>query len=205
MTRFLGGALGHYTVFPGLTDQRLLLFDSSGLRWIETAALASASDPPGDTPSSPTASHPLWMTGDARHFEASTVTDFAAMMDRVVARKTREHLATFLASYAHIEFGEPRSLIPEEIALVLTAFDIFLLEDSLASLFVPELDELCGRLSKHAGQEALFPTVEGCRMRNACFDALACLKTLEARVSNLLDQHAVRRERLCALTPANDP
>lgn len=32
----LGGALGHYTVISGFTEQRLLLFDSSGLRWIET-------------------------------------------------------------------------------------------------------------------------------------------------------------------------
>lgn len=30
----LGGALGHYTVICGYTEQRLLFFDSSGLRWI---------------------------------------------------------------------------------------------------------------------------------------------------------------------------
>ena len=31
-----GGALSHYTVVSGYTDQRMLLFDSSGLRWLLT-------------------------------------------------------------------------------------------------------------------------------------------------------------------------
>ncbi len=31
----LGGLLDHYTVLVGYTDKRLLLFDSSGLRWVE--------------------------------------------------------------------------------------------------------------------------------------------------------------------------
>lgn len=32
----LGGALNHFTVIAGFTDQWLLLFDRSSLRWIET-------------------------------------------------------------------------------------------------------------------------------------------------------------------------
>jgi hypothetical protein len=31
-----GGALAHYTVIAGFTEERLLLFDSSGLRWVAT-------------------------------------------------------------------------------------------------------------------------------------------------------------------------
>lgn len=31
----LGGTLDHYSVFCGYTDQRLILFDSDGLRWVQ--------------------------------------------------------------------------------------------------------------------------------------------------------------------------
>lgn len=41
MLVWLGGALNHFTVIAGFTDQRLLLFDSSGLRWIETDGVGS--------------------------------------------------------------------------------------------------------------------------------------------------------------------
>jgi hypothetical protein len=41
----LGGALEHYTVFTGYTQQRLTMFDSSGYRWIEQRSI-------GDGPNS---------------------------------------------------------------------------------------------------------------------------------------------------------
>lgn len=37
-----GGALSHYTVLAGYSEQRLTLFDSSGFRWIEERSIGSS-------------------------------------------------------------------------------------------------------------------------------------------------------------------
>jgi hypothetical protein len=129
------------------------------------------------------------------------MTDFAALLDRVIAREIRGHLTQFLTSYEHVEFGRARPLDVLEIALVLTALDSFLMEDSLTSLEVPDIRRLHLRLRQIAGHEGTFGADEACRARNACFDALACLKALEARLSSQLHKAAILR-RTCRSPPA---
>lgn len=133
------------------------------------------------------------------------MTDFAAMIDRVIERQTRGRLARFVASYEHVEFGRKRKLDAEEIALVLVIIDTFLCNDSVTTPAGSELNALCQRLGMHAAQEDVFPCPEGVGIRNACFDALNCVRTLEARVAGLVDQHAARRVRRWSRpVPAND-
>ncbi len=134
------------------------------------------------------------------------MTNFAALIDRAIARDTRTKLTAFLTIFEHLEFGRSRRLEPEEVALVLSAVDRFLVNDSFASLEVPELDRLSRRLASIAAQEDLASSDDETRVRNACFDALACIKALEAALSRRLHQRAIMSSRLAApRQPANDP
>ncbi len=122
--------------------------------------------------------------------------DFAALIDGVIARQTRSNLAEFLERYEHVEFGRKRKPGPEERAMILTAVDSFLIDKSFASLGMTEFANLQERLAVHAGQEALFSTEEGFRIRNACFEAMVCIKALEARLAREADENSILRERL---------
>lgn len=51
----LAGALDHYTVLAGHTDSRIILFDSSGLRWVTTSRIGLNEDPE--------ALHRIWPSG----------------------------------------------------------------------------------------------------------------------------------------------
>lgn len=80
--------------------------------------------------------------------------------------------------------------------MVLTAVDNFLIDDSFAALGMAEFRNLEERLATHAVQEDIFFTEEGFRIRNACFDAMVCIKALEGRLAREVDASAILRERL---------
>ncbi len=53
------------------------------------------------------------------------MTNFAALIDRAIARDTRTKLTAFLTIFEHVEFGRSRKLEPEEVALVLCGMIAF--------------------------------------------------------------------------------
>lgn len=144
------------------------------------------------------------MTGKSSPPPPPSVPDYAALIDRAITREMRSNLAAFLTRYEHVEFGRSRQLDVEEVALVLSAVDHFMLDDSFADLGMAEFRDLAHRLGRHAAQEDLFPAEEGVRIRNACFDALVCIKALEARLSRLHYRSAPELVRLCSGQIAND-
>jgi hypothetical protein len=133
--------------------------------------------------------------------------DFAALIDGAITSAIRRKLASFLATnFQHVEFGRARRLDAEEVMLVLSAVDHFLVNDSLTRLRAPDLDKLVERLAAIAAQEDALADENGTSIRNACFDALACIRALEAALSCRVHRAVVTSPRLvgpCA--PANDP
>lgn len=134
------------------------------------------------------------------------MSDFADLIDGVIARQTRSNLVGFLARYKHIEFGRERALDASEIAVILTVIDRFLLDDSFAALGFAEFKNLTGKLASIAGmndgQIALRPSL----VRNACFDAMTCIKALEARLSKDVDRQQIGQLRgPVRHVGANDP
>jgi hypothetical protein len=123
------------------------------------------------------------------------VPDFGALIDKRISRDTRSSLARFLTHYEHLEFGRVRNLDQEEIALVLSAMDQFLLSHGLTGLGLPELEALTKRLGDCAAQQN--PACDGdmVYLQNTCFDALACIKVLEARLSRASDREEIIRAR----------
>ena len=57
-----------------------------------------------------------------------------------------------------------------------------------------EFRDLEIRLSTLAAVEADYIGDDAVRIRNACFDAMACIKALEARLSKERDANAIMRE-----------
>jgi hypothetical protein len=117
--------------------------------------------------------------------------DFAALIERAIERELRSRLVAFLGTYKHVEFGVPRPLALDEAAMVLKCMDAFLVQDSLIDLGVAEIAGLRGRLSALA--RTIATEQRSREVANACFDALACIAALEARLCRALDRAEVRR------------
>ena len=133
-----------------------------------------------------------------------TITEFAALIERAIARNTRTKLVRFLDRFNHVEFGRARALTTSEKALVLTCVDAFLLDQSATDLGVTEFRNLRVRLSSLAHNEFGFTGSEAVKVRNTCFDALACITALEARLARALDRAEVRLQAQPPLSVAND-
>jgi hypothetical protein len=134
------------------------------------------------------------------------MTDFAALIERAIERDLRSRFITFLASYEHVEFGRARELTLGEAALVLACTDRFLLDTNVLDLGVAGIVDLRARLHSIA-QRPGTPAAAGTALANTCFDALACITALEARLCRLLDRVEVRvsQRRHCpSQCPAND-
>ena len=119
-------------------------------------------------------------------------TNFAQIIDGAIARHTRTRLAEFLSQFQYVEYGRTRALAAWEVALVLTCVDHFLLSDSITELGTTEFRQLRARLNTIAQHEAPIPDGMFTLIRNSCFDALACISALEARLCRTLDRAEVR-------------
>ena len=132
-------------------------------------------------------------------------TDFAGIIDTAIARHTRTRLAEFLSQFQYVECGHIRPLAAWEVALVLTCLDHFLLSDSITELGTTEFRTLRTRLNSISQHDAPIPNDMVTQIRNSCFDALACISALEARLCRTLDRAEVRRRiGLRSQFPAND-
>lgn len=132
------------------------------------------------------------------------MTDFAALIKRAVQRDLRGRLIEFLSRHRHLEFGRSRKLTIDEAAMILDCFDAFYIESSPLELGVAEISTLRHRLHQLTGrpESELSPDV----VANTCFDALACIAALEARLCSALDRAEVRLAGWSALpgVAAND-
>ena len=132
------------------------------------------------------------------------MTDFAALIEHAIERDLRSRFITFLANYEHVEFGRSRKLTLDEAALVLACTDRFLLDASALDLGVAEIADLRARLQSTAERPPL-PTATA--IANTCFDALACISALEARLCRVVDRLQIpmsRRSPRAAPCPGND-
>ena len=121
------------------------------------------------------------------------MTDFADLIDGVIERQTRSNLNHFLRRYEHIEFGRKRELDDNEITLVLTVIDRFLLDDSFADLGFTEFGDLTEKLSFIASMSDCEIGQRCDEVRRASFDAMASIKALEARLCRSVDQTQITR------------
>ena len=142
------------------------------------------------------------MTGDP--MEPHAPPDFANLIDKVIAREMRTNLSTFLQRYRVVEYGFSRVLNLEEIALILRVIDDFMLDDRALNVGFTEFDALHQRLALHANGGEGASAEEETAMRNACFDALACIKALEARLGAALSRIQIPRGAAPSSTVAND-
>ena len=111
----------------------------------------------------------------------------------------------FLDRFNHVEFGRTRALSTDEKALILTCVDVFGLEQNVTDLGVTEFHNLRRDLARLAEKETDFTDSEAVKVRNACFDALACISALEARLARALDRAEVRLQaQPVPLSIAND-
>lgn len=131
------------------------------------------------------------------------MTDFAALIEQAIERDLRGRFAAFLANYQHVEFGRVRALTLEEAALVLACTDRFLLVADVIDLGVAEIADLRSRL--HGITQRQTKLCEA-MLANTCFDALACITALEARLCRVLDRAEIRVSRQSSATrlAAND-
>lgn len=128
------------------------------------------------------------------------MTDFASLIQKAIERDLRGRFLAFLGAHRLIEFGRSRSLTLDEMSMVVACLDRFLLDAKFLDLGVAEIRDLRGRLSCLT-QEDQQPIGEH-DVANTCFDALACIVALEARLSCCLDRAEVRRLRWSARVPA---
>jgi hypothetical protein len=134
-----------------------------------------------------------------------TITQFAALIESAIARNTRAKLVSFLDRFNYVEFGRARALTTPDRALVLRCVDEFLLNHSAIDLGVTEFRNLRAQLSKLAHDECGFTDRDAVNVRNTCFDALACITALEARLARTLDRAEVRLQaQPTPLSVAND-
>ena len=133
------------------------------------------------------------------------MTDFSALIDRAISQETQSNIATFLACYQLTDGGGIRKLRRAEVALIAATMDAFLSDNRIADRVLTEVVSLCSRLNEIAAKESLAATPEGTRIRNVCFDALACIKALEVCVLRQADRSAISPGRAAPLaSPAND-
>ena len=132
------------------------------------------------------------------------MTDFAVLIEKAIERDLRGRFLAFLGAHHHIEFGRARTLTPDEQAIALACFDGFLIEASFLDLGVAEIRDLRSRLRRLTREN--LETVAGTTIANTCFDALACIAALEARLCRCLDRSEVRRRQWPSrrATVAND-
>jgi hypothetical protein len=108
------------------------------------------------------------------------MTDFAALIEKAIEQDVRQRFARFLGEYEHVELGRRRCLTMEEAGMVLTCLDEFALHFHVLDLGVAEIKGLRTRLN-------LLTRASTCDISrelivNTCFDALACIAALEARL-----------------------
>lgn len=129
------------------------------------------------------------------------MTDFAALIEKAIEQDLRQRFMRFLHAYEHVELGRRRCLTIDEAAMVLTCIDQFALRVRVLNLGVAEIAGLRKRLNllTRASTCDLSPEL----VANTCFDALACIAALEARLRKTLDRAEVRSAR--CLRPDNDP
>ena len=114
------------------------------------------------------------MLGDA-------MASFTRIISRAIATDVRDRFLSFLDRHEVLEFGVTRKLTLAEAAMVLNCVDQFLVSGRFHSLGIAEITNLRRRLALIAqGDEEELNNVLRCR--NACFDALACIAALEARL-----------------------
>lgn len=132
------------------------------------------------------------------------MTDFAALIERAVQRDLRGRLVEFLSRHRHLEFGRSRKLTIDEITMVLACFDAFYITSSPLELGVAEIAALRDRLHQLTGRSEREFSPDF--VANTCFDALACITALKARLCSALDRAEVRTASWCALprAAAND-
>jgi hypothetical protein len=130
------------------------------------------------------------------------MTDFATLIRRAVERDLRQRFIDFLSKYEHVEIGHARPLTLDEAAMALACFDHFAADSSFIHLGVVEI----ARLRRLLNRVAVTPDVPREVIANACFDALACITALEARLCMTLDRVEVRIARFAGSTTshAND-
>jgi hypothetical protein len=129
------------------------------------------------------------------------MTDFAALIEKAIEQDLRERLMNFLSRYEHVELGRARSLTFDEASLVLACVDQFYVGISAIDLGVAEIRGLRGRLEKLARAHADAHDF----VANTCFDALACITALEARLCrSRASAQAARTRALLGAVIAND-
>jgi hypothetical protein len=121
--------------------------------------------------------------------------DFSKLISEAITGNLREHLRHLLLSYEHNEFGAARTLRTDEISLILSVFDHLATEFAFNELGVAEFTDLIERLCEFADDETL-TSPDQLRLRNACFDAVACIRALQSRLVGLMRANAVYCERL---------
>lgn len=128
--------------------------------------------------------------------ESDCPPDFNALIERVIGSQLRENLTLFLWSYRFHGDGEPRTLRPSEVRLIRSAIDAFMADNSLAQLGMIEIRNLEKRLASFAANDCDFTGEAADRMRNTCFDAMVCIKALEARLAKEVQRNDVLSGRL---------
>ena len=133
-----------------------------------------------------------------------SLVDFEDLIKKAIERDVRERFLYFLANHQLLEFGRTRAMTLDEKAMVLSCFDKFAAEAHFLDLGVARIEDLRTRLAslaqaKHKGRDRE-------SVANACFDALACIAALEARLSRSIDRSEVPRLqwRSQMRAPAND-
>lgn len=117
------------------------------------------------------------------------MTDFASLIQKAIERDLRGRFLAFLGAHRLVEFGRSRALTLDEIAMVVGCLDRFHVDGRFLDLGVAEIKDLRSRLSRlaHPGQKCIAKNA----VANACFDALACIAALEARLCRCLDRAQV--------------
>lgn len=122
--------------------------------------------------------------------------DFAALIDGVIERRIRTNFTLFLWNYMFETDGDLRRLTPSEVRLIRSATDGFLSDNSFAPLGMTEFPNLCTRLAEFAAAETDYVGDDAVCIRNACFDAMTCIKALEARLAKEVDTNNILAGKL---------
>lgn len=128
------------------------------------------------------------------------MTNFAILIEHAIAHDFRDKLLAYLSQHQVIELGGQRNLTLAEASLILNCVDQFFISTSFADLGVAEITNLQNRLQQIAHDNQRCPLV-----RNASFDALACIAALEAQLCQTLMQYEMRSvDRAEKQRPANE-
>lgn len=128
--------------------------------------------------------------------------DFVAIIERGIASRRQSHFRHFLMDYERQEGGATRPLKEDEIALIKDVVESFIVADQGPALGVAEIDRLCDHLAAYAAQEEMF--LNDRKIRRDCFDAVACIKALEARLALQEERNRIMQEHLMMLSHHQD-